>query len=448
MKPTNEFIESTREYIHKLSSKIFSHVNSDEQLKINYSAEDSLFIRFHEARVRQNTTVTQDSLSLEILKDNKSTHKEFSLSHDLNKDLSTALSLINIARNEFTSMEADPYLSPLDSVEQSEQVYSGDNFDAQIGAFIADSTQSLDFNGLWASGPIIRASLNSLGADHFFASQSFFMDYSIYSAKKSVKGIFAGNNWNSQNWLNQLEASKQFHRLLDLPLQNIPKGQYRIFLAPQAVAEIIGLMNWGGFSQDTYRQGSSPFQKIIRKEKSFSPLFSLEENFELGMGPIFNSFGENSPMRLPLIQNGKFVNLLTNKRSSKEYNLPSNKAEAYEGIRSVEVHAGQLDPKDVLKSLNTGLYISNLHYLNWSDRPNARITGMTRYACFWVEDGEIKGPIRDLRFDESLLDCFGTKLEAITQTQEIIPNTETYESRRTGGAKFPGLLINDFTFTL
>jgi predicted Zn-dependent protease len=445
---STEFINKTNEYLHKLSHEIFNFLPADEQLKINYSAEDSLFIRFHEARVCQNTTVTQDCLSLELLKNNKSNRKEFSLSFDLTKDIAKALQLIDNSRTEFNSMEEDPFLSPLESIEKSVQICAGTTFDAKIGAYIADSVHSLDFNGLWASGPVIRASLNSLGADHFFASQSFFLDYSIYHEKKSVKGIFADNTWDTKKWLTQLDSSRQFHQLLGLPLQNIPKGKYRVYLAPQAVAEIVGLMNWGGFSQDIFRQGDSPFQKIIRKEHTLSSMFTLEENFELGLGPTFNSFGENSPTRLPLIQNGEFRNLLTNKRSSKEYNLPSNQAESNEGIRSPEIHTGSLDPKQVLKTLDTGIFISNLHYLNWSDRPNARITGMTRYACFWVEHGEIKGPIQDLRFDESLLDCFGLKLAAITQTQEIIPNTETYESRRTGGAKLPGLLINDFTFTL
>jgi predicted Zn-dependent protease len=207
-------------------------------------------------------------------------------------------------------------------------------------------------------------------------------------------------------------------------------------------------MNWGGFSQDTFRQGNSPFQKIIRNECLLSPLFSLQENFSLGMGPTFNAFCEIAPTKLTLIENGKFKNLLTNKRSSKEYKVPSNQADFYEGIRSAEILPGSLAACDVMKTLNTGLYISNLHYLNWSDKPNARITGMTRYACFWVENGIMKGPIQDLRFDESLLDCLGIKLEAITQIQEIIPNTDTYENRQTGGMKLPGLLLNDFTFTL
>jgi predicted Zn-dependent protease len=444
----SEFIEKSKEYLHRLSGEIFNHLKSSEQLKINYLAEDSLFIRFQEAQVRQNTTVLQDSLSLEILNDHKSCRKDFSLHHELTKDIATALELIETARIDFLSMEEDPYLSPLESLEKSHQIFSGTGFGAQIGSFIADSTRTLDFNGLWASGPMVRASLNSLGADHFFASQSYFMDYSIYNGDKSVKGIFAGNTWDSQKWLNQLESSREFYQLLTLPLQNIPKGKYRIYLAPQAVAEIVALMNWGGFSQDSFRQGDSPFQKVIRKERSLSPLFTLEENFELGFGPTFNSFGESAQLRLPLIKNGEFTNLLTSKRSSKEYNLPCNQAETTECTRSPEICPGKLDPKDILPTLNTGLYIANLHYLNWSDRPNARITGMTRYACFWVENGTIKGPIRDLRFDESLLDCIGPKLEAITQSQEIIPNTESYENRQIGGAKLPGLLINDFTFTL
>jgi predicted Zn-dependent protease len=443
-----EFIEKSREYLYKLCGEIFNRLESGEQLKINYSAEDSLFIRFHQARVRQNTQVCQDSVSLEFLKDNKSIKCDFSLCHDLNKDIGEALTHLDFARNAFISMEEDPYLSPIDSIEKSVQVYSGDSFDAQIGAFISDNVQSLDFNGLWTSGPVVRASINSLGADHFFASQSFFMDYSIYHDKKSVKSIFAGNRWDSQKWTSALEESKSFHKLLNLPLQNIPKGQYKVYLAPQAVAELVALMNWGGFSQDSFRQGDSPFQKIIRKECSLSPLFSLEENFELGLGPTFNSFGESAPNCLPLIQNGEFKNLLTNNRSAKEYHLPSNQADVFESLRSAKIPSGNLENKDILKSLNTGLYVSNLHYLNWSDRPNARITGMTRYACFWVENGVVLGPIRDLRFDESLLECLGQKLEAITSFQEIIPNTETYENRHSGGAKLPGLMIKDFTFTL
>jgi predicted Zn-dependent protease len=46
-------------------------------------------------------------------------------------------------------------------------------------------------------------------------------------------------------------------------------------------------------------------------------------------------------------------------------------------------------PSRGLKTLGTGVYISDLHYLNYSDRQACRMTGMTRFACLWVEDGEL-----------------------------------------------------------
>ena len=73
---------------------------------------------------------------------------------------------------------------------------------------------------------------------------------------------------------------------------------------------------------------------------------------------------------------------------------------------------------------------------------------MTRYACFWVEDGEIVAPIENLRFDESLYRFWGENLIALTDFQEFIPNVGTYDSRRLGGNLVPGMVIKDFTYTL
>jgi predicted Zn-dependent protease len=117
-------------------------------------------------------------------------------------------------------------------------------------------------------------------------------------------------------------------------------------------------------------------------------------------------------------------------------------------LRSPEIAAGNLAAADVLNGLERGLYLSNLHYLNWSDRPSGRITGMTRYACFWVENGEIVAPIENLRFDESLYRCLGENLMALTALQELIPEVGTYDHRSLGGTKVPGALIEAFTYTL
>jgi predicted Zn-dependent protease len=86
--------------------------------------------------------------------------------------------------------------------------------------------------------------------------------------------------------------------------------------------------------------------------------------------------------------------------------------------------------------------------LNWSDPVSARVTGMTRYACFWVENGEIVGPIKDMRWDESLYEALGSKLVALTTHTAIDPAVDTYFQRALGGSRTPGALIENFTFTL
>ena len=79
---------------------------------------------------------------------------------------------------------------------------------------------------------------------------------------------------------------------------------------------------------------------------------------------------------------------------------------------------------------------------------SARVTGMTRYACFWVENGEIVAPIQDMRFDESIYRVFGNQLEALTVEQTLEPDIATYGRRELGAKQFPGALLKEFKFTL
>jgi len=109
---------------------------------------------------------------------------------------------------------------------------------------------------------------------------------------------------------------------------------------------------------------------------------------------------------------------------------------------------GSLSQENILKEIDTGLYLSNIHYLNWSDNPGGRITGLTRYACFWVKNGEIEGPINTMRFDDTFYKYLGDNLVHIGDETEYIPNTSTYGNREMGGIICPGILANSFALTL
>ena len=168
----------------------------------------------------------------------------------------------------------------------------------------------------------------------------------------------------------------------------------------------------------------------------------------MGLTPRFNDLGELAPEKMEIIEQGQLQQLLVSSRSAKEYHVPANQASASEAPRALEISTGTLSKQDLLKELGTGLYLSNLHYINWSDLQNARITGMTRYACLWVENGEIISPIEDMRFDVSFYDILGENLLAVTDFQEVDPSVDTYMQRSLGGKKLPGMLMKDFNFTL
>ena len=73
---------------------------------------------------------------------------------------------------------------------------------------------------------------------------------------------------------------------------------------------------------------------------------------------------------------------------------------------------------------------------------------MTRYACFYVENGKIIAPIDNMRFDDTIYNMFGNELNAVTNFDQLIPDIRTYDGRNLGGNHCPGILLNNFSLTL
>jgi predicted Zn-dependent protease len=353
-------------------------------------------------------------------------------------------------RQDVAQLPEDPYLVLPAGQATSREVHTGTLLAPELVVeAMLPEVAGLDFTGIYAAGSLVRAYADSAGQKHWFSTQSFALDYSLFTADgQAVKGTFAGNEWNPANYAAKLNESKQQLARLARSPKPVPKGQYRTYLAPAAVADLLAMFSWGGVSESALQQGNSAFTALQRGEKQFSPGFNLTENFQRGLVPRFNDWGEIAPMVLPIVQAGKLVNTLVNSRTAKEYGKIANGANGRESLRSPEIAPGSLAVADVLSALDRGLYVSNLHYLNWSDRPNARVTGMTRYACFWVEQGELVAPIENLRFDESLYRCFGENLLSLTAAQEFIPEVGTYGHRNLGGDWVPGALVEAFTYTL
>ncbi len=443
------FIDRVHGHFDQLCDQLLGQLTSGEELTLNLNAEETLFVRFNGNRVRQNTDVTQKSLSLRLQAQGRTVEKSRTLTGDLEADQAALTRLLAHCREETMVLPVDPNQVPIENHGSSSEEFRGALLaPEQVVPAVVGPAEGCDLAGLYAGGTVIRGNRNSKGQSHWFATETFFLDYSIYNGPQAAKGSYAGSNWNAGDWAANLARTKVLLALLSKPQQDVKPGAYRTYLAPRAMADLVGMMGWNALSAAAWKQGRSPFKKLAEKELRLSPLLHVDENFGLGLTPRFNSLGEVSASTLALINAGELQTMLVSSRTAKEYALATNGANEGESPRALDVRPGSLQEADILRELGTGLYLSNLHYLNWSDPVSARVTGMTRYACFWVEGGEIAGPIKDLRWDESLYDALGGKLMALTTHAEIDPAVDTYFQRALGGSRTPGALIDGFTFTL
>ena len=449
MKP--EELSTLEKTFNQLVETLLIKKAKNEHFTVRLSSESSQFTRFNSAKVRQTGYVHDGSIQLTLMANQRSSFRQFPLTGNWDIDWELVSTALQELRDELPLLPIDPYLVLPSGNNISREINIGKLLTPEILVpSILEPVANLDFTGMYAGGIVIRGYGDSSGQKHWFVTDSFNLDYSLFMASgQAVKGTFAGSEWNEAAYLAKINDGKQQLEMLSRPVKELPKGQYKTYFAPAAVANLLGMLSWGAISEASIQQGNSALAALSRQEKQLSSKFTLKENFQSGLVPRFNNLGEMAAPELTLIEKGILINSLVNSRTAKEYHKSANGANGSETLRSPEINPGSLIFEEILPSLDTGLYVSNLHYLNWSDRPSGRITGMTRYACFWVENGEIIAPIANLRFDESLYRFWSAEnLIDLTNFQEFIPEVGTYESRQLGGSLVPGMLVKNFTYTL
>jgi predicted Zn-dependent protease len=127
-------------------------------------------------------------------------------------------------------------------------------------------------------------------------------------------------------------------------------------------------------------------------------------------------------------------------RSSKEFGIAVNAAAEYP--ESLAIDPGNIPRAEAMARLDRGLFVGNLWYLNYADRNDCRMTGMTRFGTYWVENGAPQAPVEVMRFDDSLYDLFGDRLEGLTRERELILSADTYGGRSTASHLLPGMLVS------
>jgi predicted Zn-dependent protease len=427
-------------------------IRPPEQFTLGYNGEASEFIRFNKGKVRQAGQVQQASLSLKLIHDGRHADVSLTLAGESNVDKHRLAEALQQLRDTLPLLPVDPYLLLNAAVRGRAMQRSRDSAPAGHGPGAGGNPQCVAkvsiWSGFYASGPISYGYASSEGAFGWHQANSFNFDWSLFHSNgQAVKASYAGADWDSERFARRMQLAREQLGFLDRPLHALAPGEYRAYLAPAALEEVMSMLCWGGFSAQALASKSSPLQKLYAGDAQLSPLVSFDEQVSQSLSPAFS--GEGYPRQdLSLVKHGKAEQQLVSSRSAAEYGLEVNGAPEHEAPSALAMAAGTLEQADILKQLGTGLYISNLWYLNYSDQPAARLTGMTRFATFWVENGEIKAPVNTMRFDDSVYSLLGSQLEALTAERELLLSASTYDQRQTASNLLPGALIKKLTLTL
>ena len=440
-----------REYFENITKELFKNIKSNELLIINFDAEESKFVRLNKGKIRQAGSVKQISMTLSLsTKDKRNLKSYVRLNGSFERDISTLIKTLNYLRRELPDLPKDPYMMFSTSVHSTEiSSEKQSTSDEVILEHILNSATKLDLVGIFSSGSIYTGLANSLGQKNWHEDYSFSFDYSIYNKNNNaIKLNYSSKKWNKDDYDFILNKGIEKLAILSNPEKKITTGEYRVYLEPSALNEIIDMMAWGGFSYKSNKIGTSPLHLLNKKERKLNELISIDENIKDGLSANFNSDGFIKPEEISMIKKGEFIESLTSPRSSLEYSVVHNAASPSEYPSSIDMRAGSISDDKILETIDNGIYISNLWYLNFSDRNNGRMTGLTRFGCFLVENGKLTAPINTMRFDDSVYSMLGDNLIGLTSSRELLIDSGTYEERSTSSARLPGAIVNNFKMTL
>ena len=440
---------SMETYFNELASAIDRALVAGERHATWCSAEETDFVRLNAGKVRQPGHVAQRYVEIRLIRGARHASHAMSLSGNPDLDARAVQAAVAGLRGVLPDLADDPHLSSPSEVTSTRAERGAPLPDSRaIVDTVVRAANGHDLVGLLAAGPVYRGFANSEGQRNWHAITTFNLQWSLYyRTDKAVKAAYCGFDWSDQALNERMAESAAQLALISRPPKVLAPGKYRAYLAPGAMQEVAEMLSWGGFSARALATQQSSLARM-KTNARLDPRVQISEDIEAGVAPSFQAEGFARPGRIALIAEGALVGSLVSPRTAREFDLAANGANGAESPEALAMQGGTLPMRDALGALDTGLAVGNLWYLNYSDRPACRMTGMTRFATFWVEDGKVVAPVNVLRFDDTLYRMLGDNLEALTVERELLLESNTYGSRMLTSMTVPGALVSEMNFTL
>ena len=219
----------------------------------------------------------------------------------------------------------------------------------------------------------------------------------------------------------------------------IEPGRYTVILEPQAVGDLVQLMEFylGARESD---EGRSPFSKQGGGNKigekivdSRVTIFSDPQDPDLLAQPYD---GEGLPLnRQVWVDNGVLKQLYYTR-----FWAQKQKKQATGFPSSVKMQGGTTSIDDMIKSTARGILVTRLWYLREVDPRTILYTGLTRDGTFLIENGKISKAVKNFRFNDS-------PLFLLNNLESIGPAVRIGGTEAGGPVVMPPIKAKDFNFT-
>jgi len=218
----------------------------------------------------------------------------------------------------------------------------------------------------------------------------------------------------------------------------IEPGKYTVILEPAALMAGDDLSLLGGLVSGLDARSADEGRSFMTKkgggnrkgEKLFDErinIYSDPLNAEVP-GDAFD--GEGLPtQRLSWVEKGVVKNLYYSR-----YWAEKNKTQPTAYPSGFIMSGGTQSTAELIKGTAKGILVTRLWYIREVDPQTLLYTGLTRDGTFYIENGAIKFPIKNLRFNESPIIMLNN-IEAIGRPVRL------------AGCLVPPLKVRDFTFT-
>lgn len=223
-------------------------------------------------------------------------------------------------------------------------------------------------------------------------------------------------------------------------------GVYPVILEPQAVADLVGFFGFG-FDARSAEEGRSAFSALSGRTRVGEKIFDERINILSDPWRADLPGSQSTQAGLPaevvyLVRGGVLENLVysrfwAQKRERQPTPGPVNIIMEASGEKSTSV-------EEMIRNTPRGLLVSRFWYIRSVDPRTATLTGLTRDGVWYVENGKIQYPVRNFRFNQSIIQMLAPGNVEMIGTPERVGSSE---GQGGSASLLPALKLKAFKFT-